>query len=143
MIVADGANAGLLAWVSDHLGTDFTRVFMTLAVVEADELRGVAVLHNWSKCDIELTYYGPRTLSPSMVRALTEAAVRAGVQRMTVRIHRRDKRMGRGLQALGFRWEGIQRRMYGPTKADDAILYGQIISEAARRYLKEPVRWAA
>ncbi len=128
-----GHDAEVLAWVAARLPTDLHRVLAAIGVVDGEpggmELVGGAVLHNWSRYDIELSVYGPMAFSPPLGRAIAEAALAAGVERMTIRIARRNSRLGRFLTAQGWHWEGIQRRLYGPTKADDAIMYGMLAGE--------------
>lgn len=137
--ILTGHDAEVLAWVSARLPTDFVRVLSAIGVLDGEgggqmAMVGGAVLHNWSKYDIEMSYFGPMSFSPPMGRAIAEAALAAGVQRMTIRIPRRASRLGRFLQAQGWHWEGIQRRMYGPTKQDDAIMYGMLRGEGFLLY---------
>lgn len=132
--ILTGHDAEVAAWVAGHLDADLYRIHSAIGVIEdredaTSELIGGAVLHNWSKYDIEMSYFGPMTFSPNMGRAIAEAALAAGVQRMTIRIRRSARRLGAHLMAAGWRYEGIQRRLYGPEKADDAILYGMLAGE--------------
>ncbi len=133
-----GHDAEVLAWVAARLPTDFHHVLAAIGVIDGEPgemvLVGGAVLHNWSRYDIELSVYGPMAFSPPLGRAIAEAALAAGVARMTIRIPRRASRLGRFLTAQGWHWEGIQRRLYGPTRADDAIMYGMLSGEGFMIY---------
>ncbi len=136
--ILTGHDAEVLSWVAARLPTHFVSVLAAIGVVDGEagtmELVGGAVLHNWSKYDTELSVFGPMTFSPPLGRAIAEAALAAGVQRMTIRIPRRSAKLGRFLTAQGWHWEGIQRRLYGPTKADDAIMYGMLAGEGFLLY---------
>lgn len=139
-----GHDEEVVAWVSERLEADFYRILAGIGCLdgEPDAMRlvGGAVLHNWSKYDIEMSYFGPMSFSPPMGAAIAEAALAAGVQRMTIRIPRRASKLGRFLTDQGWHWEGIQKRLYGPTKADDAIMYGMLAGEG---FLIWPVPVAA
>ncbi len=125
-----GHDAEVLAWVAARLPTDLHHVLAAIGVFDSETgLVAGAVLHNWSRYDIELSVYGPMAFSPPLGRAIAEAALAAGVERMTIRIARRNSRLGRFLTVQGWHWEGIQRRLYGPTKQDDAIMYGMLAGE--------------
>lgn len=130
MIILDQPRE-VAAWVGTRLDSDLFRVWSAIGLVRRGELVGGGILHNWSKYDMELSYFG--VVTAGMVRALMESAKAAEVARVTVRIARRNKRLGRGLEKLGFRWEGIQRRLYGTTKADDALMYGLMLDTRAVR----------
>lgn len=136
--ILTGHDAEVLAWVAARLPVQFVAVLAAIGVIDGDadqwDLVGGAVLHNWSKYDIEMSYFGPMSFSPPMGRAIAEAALAAGVERMTIRIPRRSKRLDRFLRSQGWHWEGIQRRLYGPTKADDAIMYGMLRGEGFLLY---------
>ena len=132
--ILTGHDAEVLAWVAERLPVQFLGVLAAIGVLDGEAggqmaLVGGAVLHNWSRYDIEMSYFGPMTFSPNMGEAIARAALEAGVQRMTIRIPRRASKIGRFLTAQGWHWEGIQRRLYGPTKADDAIMYGMLAGE--------------
>lgn len=125
----------LTGWLTDRLGlAGLGGILLGCIGVldDYDELAGVAALHNWTKHDIEVTYYGPGYLSIGLVRFIARAVVDAGCERCTLRVPRRNKRVLRALPKLGFTHEGIQRRLCGPLKADDGILFGMLRSEASR-----------
>lgn len=136
--ILTGHDAEVLAWVAERLPTDFHHVLAAIGVLDGEPgemtLVGGAVLHNWSKYDIEMSYFGPMSFSPPMGRAVAEVALAAGVERMTIRIPRRASKLGRFLTAQGWKFEGTQRRMYGPNKADDAIMYGMLRGEGFLLY---------
>lgn len=77
-------------------------------------LVGAALFHNFNGANVELSYYGPNTLTSNIARALARIAVGIfNVARLTVVTSKRNKRLIRGLLKLGFRLEGTQRCFYG------------------------------
>ncbi len=118
-------DAEVAAWVSAKLDAKLGMIWAAIGLLDAaGTLVGGGVLHNWTRYDIELSYVG--RLTAGMVRALTEAALQAGVIRVTLRTARNNS-VRRSVGKFGFAYEGIQRRLYGPTKADDAIFYGLML----------------
>jgi RimJ/RimL family protein N-acetyltransferase len=125
-VILAGHDRDVATWVAANLDADLGRIYAAIGLLDqSGTLVAGGVLHNWSKYDMELVYFG--RLTPAMVRALVKAAERAEVERVTVRVARRNRRIARGLTKFGFAWEGIQRRLCGPTRADDAIVYGRMM----------------
>jgi hypothetical protein len=120
------AGPKVVEWLTERLdGADFYRIYAAAGVVRGDGiLVGAGVLHNWSECDMELSYYG--RLTAGIVRVLRAEAIRSGVLRVTLRTARCNP-LRRSVQKFGFAYEGIQRRLYGPKKSDDAIMYGLML----------------
>ncbi len=131
-MIVRGHDADVCRWIADRLGVNLYSVLAAIGLARDGVLVGGGVLHNWSMYDIELSYVG--RLTAGMVRALTDAALQSGVIRVTLRTARRNP-IRRSVGKFGFAYEGIQRRLYGPTKADDAIFYGLMLSarDAMRR----------
>lgn len=83
-------------------------------VDEKGKLVGGILFQNFNGANIELSYYGPRTLSAGICRIIARIALSEfKVARLTVITSRRNKRLIRGLIKLGFRLEGMQRCFYG------------------------------
>jgi RimJ/RimL family protein N-acetyltransferase len=78
------------------------------------KLCGGILFQNFNGVNLELSYYGPRTVSCAIVRIIARTAIEFfNVSRLTVVTSRRNKRLIRGLMKLGFKLEGIQRCFYG------------------------------
>ena len=129
-------DAEIAAWCAARMGQTGLAgaLYGSLGVLDDyDTLVAAAILHNWTKHDMELTFYGPGFFSVSLARVIADIVfVQAGCGRCTLRVPRRNKRVLRALPRLGWTHEGIQRRLCGPTKADDAILFGLLRSDAGR-----------
>ena len=125
-------------WTAVRLGVDtLNRLASAIGVLDEDGVViGGCVLHNWSRYDMELSYYGPGTMTVGMLKIIAQNVVDAGCHRLTLRCSRRDsKRLVPGYLKLGFRYEGCQERLYGPTREDDAMLYG-LVADRAERFLR-------
>lgn len=125
-------------WIASKADAKFSNILGTIGVLSDEGLLvGAAVLHDWTRNDVELSYFGKGTLTLGICRAIGWIAfVRGGVQRLTLFIPRRKKRLLRAMSKLGFKHEGIKRRSFGPHKGDDAIMFGMLKSETGK-YLEK------
>ena len=124
-----GKDAEVSSWAASQLNSNFLGFTIGIGVVEDGELVGAAVLHNWSHNDIELSIAGKMT-KQLLVAAAWIAFSRVG--RVTIRVPRRKKRILKAAVKYGFRLEGTIRRLYGPFKRDDGIVFGLLKTEASR-----------
>ena len=77
-------------------------------------LIGAILFQNFNGVNIELSYYGPKTLTSGIVRIIARVSIgHFNAGRLTVVTSRRNKRLIRGLIKIGFKLEGIQRCFYG------------------------------
>jgi RimJ/RimL family protein N-acetyltransferase len=130
MTLLFGSDAEVSKWAASQLNSSFLGFVLAVGVVnEKQELVGAAILHNWSHNDIELSIVGKMTRQ-LIIAAAWLAFSRVG--RITVRVPRRKKRILKAAVKYGFRLEGTIRRLYGPFKRDDGIVFGLLKSEAAR-----------
>ncbi len=90
----------------------YDRVYGILA--EDKTLVGAVMLHNFNGNNIEMSYYGYRTLSAGIVRTLCRLGIAEfNPSRCTVLVSKRNKTLMRSLDRFGFKLEGVQRRLYG------------------------------
>ena len=107
-------------------------------------LVGAASFHDMNGSNVEVCFHGPKCLRASLVRGLARFAfVGLGAHRVTARTPRRNKMVARHLPRLGFRFEGIMRHYYGPTKGLDALIFGLLAEDAARLVGRFPMERAA
>lgn len=82
-----------------------------------NELVAGIMFTNWNGSDVEVHFWGPNCLKRRTVRAIFFAAAKVfNVNRVTIRT--RKEHMSRGVLKLGAVYEGIVRRLYGPTDED-------------------------
>ena len=85
-----------------------------VGILTDGELTGGILLQSWNGFNVELSYYGPRTLTLGVTRCLARYLLSAfNPSRVTVTVNRKRKNLMRGLRKLGFAVEGTQRRFYG------------------------------
>jgi len=104
------------AYLSPRYVREGVRVSYDAAVgiLTDGELTGGILLQSWNGFNVELSYYGPRTLTLGVTRCLARYLLSAfNPSRVTVTVSRKRKNLMRGLRKLGFAVEGTQRRFYG------------------------------
>ena len=92
-----------------------TRVDRGLGVMGRDgRICGAILLQNFNGTNIELSYYGPRTLSVGIVRSIARSVIlEFNAARVTVVTSKKNRRLMRSLSRFGFKLEGSQRRYFG------------------------------
>jgi RimJ/RimL family protein N-acetyltransferase len=91
-----------------------TKYDAAIGIAEPDgRLVGAILFQNFNGNNLELSYYGRRTLTPGIVKTVAQAAVAYNPSRLTAVTGKKNRRLLRFLQRLGFKLEGAQRRYYG------------------------------
>ena len=107
-----------------------TRYEMAVGIIEDDKIIGSILWQAYRGSDIEISYYGPKTLSLGIARTCAKMAMDYwGVSRVTARTSRKNKMMTRGIKKIGFEYEGICHKGYGD---EDAVMYGLYGKNLAR-----------
>lgn len=127
-------DAIIAEWAKDKYKAGLDPWWHCIGIVDrASQIVGAASLHYYNGSNVELCYWGPRTLTPSVASAIAVFCFGImGVNRVTCRTPRSNKIVARHLPKLGFKVEGLARRFYGPLKRDDAILFGLTVDDAQR-----------
>lgn len=112
-------------WVALKLGTRFGYILGTVGYLDKEgTLIGAAVLHDHTKYDVELTYFGKGTLSLDMCKAIAWLSfMRGNVLRVSICVPRKKKRLRVGFEKIGWKYEGIKHQYFGPSKNCDGIMY--------------------
>ena len=110
-----GDDARVAAWAFDVFQRYPTVVNRALGVLDHNKnLVGAILLQNFNGTNIELSYYGPRTLSAGIARSIAKiVALEFNAARCTVVTSKKNKRLMRVLQRFGFCLEGSQRCYFG------------------------------
>ncbi len=117
-----GRDIEVAAWAFTTFGFHPTQYCMAVGVIEEGILVAACLFHAHNGPDVELSYYGPKTLTLGLVKGLAKIAVEhLGVSRITARTARSNKAMTRGIRKVGFQYEGVRKCGYGD---QDAIMYG-------------------
>ncbi len=129
-----GQDAAVAQWAQDKYAGGLQPYIQAMAIVDGiGNIRGAATLHYHGGSNIELCYWGPGTLTRRIAGQIAEICFFGlKVSRVTCRTPRSNKIVARHLPKLGFRYEGLARHYYGPTKQQDAIMFGLTLDDAAR-----------
>lgn len=77
-------------------------------------LVGAIIFHYWNGSNIEVSYYGPGTMTVGIIRYISRVCLdEFDAARLTVVAKKKDKKWIRSLMKFGFRLEGAQRCYYG------------------------------
>lgn len=90
----------------------FNRAF---GIIDKDKkIVGAILLQNFNGVNLELSYYGPNTLTSGIVRSLARIGIaQFNATRVTVVTSKRNRRLMQSLSRFGFKLEGVQRCFYG------------------------------
>lgn len=125
-----GQDDTIAAWAFDTFKFYPCHYVMAIGIVEDRRLIGAAMFHAHNGPDVEVSYYGPNTLTLDVVKGLARIAVDyLGVSRITARTSKSNKAMTRGIKKIGFEYEGIRHCGYGD---QDAVMYGLYGEKLAR-----------
>lgn len=109
-----GDDARVAAWAFRTYQFRPTPYNSAVGVVdETGRLIGAGLYQNFNGSNVEGSYYGRGTLTPGIVRGLIKGALAFDPSRLTVVTAKKNRRLIRALQRIGFRLEGAQRRYYG------------------------------
>lgn len=130
-----GHDAEVGAWAAEKLGMPLSPPYVAIGVADETGLIGAAVYNNWNRWQIEISFVGPGCMTRQVIRAFLLAYPfdNIGAGRLTTRTRRSNKTTQRLLPRLGFEMEGVLKRFYGPTKADDAFIY-RLDRQAAEKW---------
>ena len=115
------ADEVVTSWVFTTYNKVPFKVDRALGVLEDGKLVGAALFSSYNTMNADLSYYGKNSITPGITKALARIALyELRLARCTVIVPKRPsylvRKLGSGL--FGFRYEGVQRRYYGPTNSD-------------------------
>lgn len=121
-VLAHGNDALINEWTHANFGVRNFNSDMALGIIDGPKLVGSVYFHAYNGYDIEISYFGPQTMTRGLWKELCRIALdHFGVSRITARTPKTNKQMTRGIHKLGFVYEGVRHHGYGDT---DAIMYG-------------------
>lgn len=109
-------------WAFKAFGYQPISCDLAVGILDGDRIVGAALFHAYNGHDVEISYYGPQTMTLGVVRKIAKLAVEGlGVSRITARTLKSNKQMTRGIKGIGFQFECVRKNGYGEK---DAIMYG-------------------
>lgn len=92
------------------------KVDRAFGIVEDGKLVGAALFSSYNTVNAELSYYGNNTMTRGILRELARIALyELRLARCTVIVPKRPTFLLKKMEKYHFRFEGVQRRYYGPT----------------------------
>ena len=130
-----GCDEKIAEWTAATFGLPQGKYEMAIGIIDEGNLVGSIMWHAYRGYDIEISYYGPRTMTLGIARTCAKIAMEHfGVSRVTARTSRSNKAMTQGVKKIGFEYEGICHNGYGD---QDAIMFGLYGKKLARLAGKE------
>jgi len=133
--ILSGQDFSVMAWATKTFGLFPMMINRAFGLVEDDQLVGVVAFRDWNGFNAEVCYYGKNVLTVGIVHLMVQFALtELGVERLTVKIPKNRKRLGKKVLALGGRVEGVLRHFYGREDGskNEAIMY-EVPKEALLR----------
>lgn len=131
-----GHDQEVAQWAFHTFGFVPTSYTMAIGILNDGQLVAAAMYHAHNGPDVELSYYGPKTMTFGVARRLAQIALDyLSVSRITARTSKSNKTITRGIKKLGFEYEGIRHCGYGNQDAVMFGLYGRNLAKLAGRAL--------
>jgi RimJ/RimL family protein N-acetyltransferase len=109
-----GHDVAVTRWASNEFKLNPSHINSAIGVVRNNRIVGAVMFQGYSGHNVELSYYGPMTLSLGVFKAVANYTLqRFTVDRLTVRTNRKNLKLIRSFRGLGFKFEGVQHRYYG------------------------------
>ncbi len=137
LLTRHGAEVG--AWMGERMGVRFVPPFEAIGITDDNgSLIGGWLLNGWNHANADLTIYGPGALTRRTIRACyAHLFLDLKATRVTARTRRDNQTMRDLLPRLGFQFESLARRYYGPNRRHDAFVYA-LFPDNAKNWLSPP-----
>ncbi len=132
MILMFNQDQAVADWVSKKWGKPLQSWYYAVGILNKEGvLRGAATFHNFNGNNIELCYYGPKTISKDVVFGLCRFIFdHLKATRLTISVPRKNKILTKSVRKMGFKVEGVLRHFYGPYNRDEAIIFGVLSTDS-------------
>lgn len=121
-------------WVYSQLGTSIPAAYAAFgATRDGVNLCAGAVFTDYTGSNIEVTLVAPGAFNRTLIAAVCRYAfVQMRVTRLSAKTKRSNKRMRQIMPRMGWKFEGISERYFGPTRGDDAIRFVAFYDQARK-----------
>lgn len=121
----DGIGKSCAQWYSQKKKIPFSAPYGTIAfLTDEGDIAGVVFLNNYNDYNVELHIDAPRCITKQNIKIIYNHIFNElKVGRVTAMPHRKNKKLLRLLNRLGFVYQTTLTRWYGAKKGDDAIVY--------------------
>jgi RimJ/RimL family protein N-acetyltransferase len=123
-----GRDAEVLDYTSHNIGHPLAPSCIAFGVIDGDDpgglLHGGVVLSGWNGANIYITIWMPGCLKRNLIRDCYRYVFnQLGCQRMSAHTKRENLVMRKLFPRLGFEFEGMQKRYFGPSRGEDALQF--------------------
>ena len=121
-------------YVSDNLGVVISPPLTAIgATRDGQTLCAGAVFTDWNGSNLDIHLYGDGAITRGCVRGIYHYAfVQCGANRLTAVTRRTNHKMKKHLPKLGFQFEGLSKRFFGPTKPEDGFRFALFPEDALK-----------
>jgi RimJ/RimL family protein N-acetyltransferase len=132
-----GQDFAIAAWTWQQFRLQPMYVDRAFGLVDDGDLIGSIIWRDYNGYNVEFCYYAKGALSVGLVRKMAQFALDVlRVERVTIKIRRNEKRMGKLLLRLGAKVEGTLRCFYGREDAPrnsaiQYVLFREVITRLA------------
>ncbi len=111
------------SWTAQTFNIPNYPVNMALGIYDPDGLIiGSVLFQDFNGSNVEISIFGDNVLTRDIIKKLALICLNHfRVNRLSARTLKKRKRLIRGLMKLGFKFEGVSRKYYGPTDAESAV----------------------
>lgn len=111
-----GADSIVTAWAFKTHNRIPLLVDRAYGIIEDNKIIGAALFSCYNTVNAELSYYGKDSVTRGIIRELAKIALyELRLARCTVIVPKRPTFLLKKMEKYHFRFEGVQRRYYGPT----------------------------
>lgn len=137
MLAVFGKDQVVAEFVSKGIGDHFSPPYVAIGFTRDERtLCGGALFNNWTGSNIDLSIYGPGSITRYAMGTLCRYAFKQiSANRITAKTRRSNTTIQTLLPRFGFVSEGTQERYYGPQREDDALLFA-LFPEAAEKWMR-------
>ena len=106
------------AWAYQTYNRFPVKTDRALGIIDDGKLIGAVLFSSYNSVNAELSYYGKHTITAGIIRVVAKIALyELKLARCTVIVPKRPSFLLKKLTKFGFRYEGVQRRHYGPSNS--------------------------
>lgn len=137
-MLVTGHDAAVAAWAGQQLGVQFVQPLTAIGVVDKEgAIIGASVFNDYYRGgNLEWTCVGAGSLRAAMLREIARYCfIELEASRVTAKTRRSNKLVRRLLPKAGFSFEMTQKRYFGPTRDDDALVF-VLFKENATKWLR-------
>jgi RimJ/RimL family protein N-acetyltransferase len=134
-----GDDARVLEWTKHFYKIYPMHYNLSVGIVDTEGgLIGAILFGNFNGTNVELNYYGEKTVTLGICRAIARIALTEfNAARVSALTSKRKKHLIAAMQKVGFRLEGAQRCFYGPkdcqrNTAIRLVMFREQIEQMAR-----------